>query len=109
MSITAVPAGDLDDELDAIVRAGCFPSREDAIREAVETLLTVKPQLRVEAAIRRYLDDEEITLARAAELAGMTRWRFQETLAQRGIPIEVEARAVEELDEAVERIRELRR
>jgi predicted HTH domain antitoxin len=84
-------APDVDDEIAAVVRAGCFPSQEDVIREALQTLLVVNPHLRREAAIRRYLD-EEITLGRAAELAGMTRWRFRELLAQRGISNEIEAR-----------------
>ena len=99
--------GEANQELSAIVRAGCFDSEEEALREAVQTLLAVKPQLRVEAAIQRYLD-EEITLGRAAELAGITRWRFQELLAQRGIRITLEARPAKELDKAVERIRRRR-
>jgi len=94
----------IDEGLSAVVRAGCFASEEEALREAVETLFTVKPHLRVEAAIQRYLDGE-ITLGRAAELAGVTRWRFQEMLAQRGIRITIEARPAQELDEVVERIR----
>ena len=77
---------EIDKDLSAMVRAGCFASEAEAVREAVHTLFTVKPHLRVEAAIRRYLD-EEITLGRAAELAGLTRWRFQELLAQRGMRI----------------------
>ena len=96
-----------DHELSAIVRAGCFVSEAEALREAVQTMLAVKPQLRLEAAIRRYLD-EEITLGRAAEIAGVTRWRFQELLAQRGVQITLEARPAKELDEAVERIRRRR-
>lgn len=95
-------------ELAAVVRAGCFSTEEEAVQEAVQTLFAVKPHLRLEAAIRRYLD-EEITLGRAAELAGVTRWRFQELLAQRGIRITVEARPAKELDEAVKRIRRRRR
>ena len=80
---------------------------EEALREAVQTLLAVKPQLRMEAAIRRYLD-EEITLGRAAELTGVSRWRFQELLAQRDLSITLEASPAKELDEEVERIRRRR-
>src|SRR5439155_5112144 len=97
----------LDNELSAVVRAGCFASEEDAVREAVQTLFAVKPQLRMEAAIQRYLDGA-ITLGRAAELMGMTQWRFQEMLDQRVFRIEIEARPAKELDEAVERIRKRR-
>jgi len=99
---------EIDKELSAVVRAGCFVSEEEALREAVQTLFAVKPHLRVEAAIQRYLD-EEITLGRAAELAGVSRWRFQELLTQRGIRITIEARPAKELDKAVERIRRRRR
>lgn len=99
---------EIDQELSAVVRAGCFASEEDAVREAVQTMFAVKPQLRTEAAIRRYMDGE-ITLGRAAELAGMTLWRFQEMLGQRGARVEIEARPAKELDEAVERIRKRRR
>ncbi len=96
-----------DQELTAIVRAGCFSTKEEAMREALQSLFVLKPYLRVEAAIRRFLD-EEISLGRAAELAGMTRWRFQELLRQRGVPPSMEARQAKELDEAVERIRKRR-
>jgi predicted HTH domain antitoxin len=91
-------------DLAAIVRAGCFDSEAEALREAVQTLLAVNPQLCVEAAMRRY-PDGEISLGRAAEIAGVTRWRLQELLALRGHPVTLEARPAKELDEAVERIR----
>jgi predicted HTH domain antitoxin len=94
-------------ELSAVVRAGCFTSEDEAIREAVQMLFAVKPQLRLEAAIRRYLD-REITFGRAAALAGVTRWRLCELLAPRGLPDEIEARPARELDEAVARLRQRR-
>jgi predicted HTH domain antitoxin len=96
-----------DQDLGAVVRAGCFASKEEAMQEAVQSLFILKPHLRLEAAVRRYLDGD-ITLGRAAELAGMTRWRFRELLAQRGLAVTVEARPAKELDEAVERIRKRR-
>jgi predicted HTH domain antitoxin len=97
-------ATEIDKKLSAIVRAGCFASKEEALREAMQMLFTFKPPLRTEAAMQRYLD-EEITLGRAAELAGVTRWRFRELLTQRGIRITYEARPARELDAGVERIR----
>jgi predicted HTH domain antitoxin len=98
---------EIDQELSAVVRAGCFASKEEALREAAQWLFAIKPQLRVEAAIQRYLD-EEITLGRAAEIAGLTRWRFQELLANRGIYVTIEAPPAKEIDEQVERIRKRR-
>lgn len=107
MANTNTATTETDLELSAIVRAGCFGSVDDALREAVRMLFAVNPQLRVESAVRRYLD-QEITLARAAELAGVTQWRFRELLSQRGIRITLEARPAKELDVAVERIRRRR-
>ena len=52
----SVHAGFRDRELSAIVRAGCFASEQEARHEAVRTLFAVKPQLRMEAAIRRPFD-----------------------------------------------------
>lgn len=102
------PNEEMERELSAVVRAGCFTSEQEAVREAVQTLFAIKPQLRFEAAIQRYREGE-ITLGRAAELAGVTRWRFQEMLEQRGIRLALEARTTKELDRAVERIRKRRR
>ncbi len=95
-------------ELAAAVRARCFSSEQEAIREAVQMMFASRPQLRLETAIQQYLDGE-ITLGRAAESAGVTRWRFRELLEQRGIRLEVEARPAKELEEAVQRIRKRRR
>ena len=90
-------------ELSVLVRAGCFTDEDEAMREAVQTLFASKPNLRVEMAIRLYVENE-ITLGRAAELAGMTQWRFLELLAQRSIRHTIEARPTKELDTAVDRI-----
>ena len=49
-----------------------------------------------------------ITLGRAAEVAGVTCWRFLELLVLRGLRVTLEARPAKELDEAVERIRRRR-
>jgi predicted HTH domain antitoxin len=95
-------------ELAAAIRAGCFSSEREAVREAVQMMFASRPQLRLEAAIQQYLEGE-ITLGRAADSAGVTRWRFRELLLQRGIRLEVEARPAKELEEAVRRIRNRRR
>lgn len=85
-------------ELDALVRAGIFASQEQGVQEAVRVLLTARPHLRVEAAIQLYRE-REVTLGRAAEMAGLSRWEFHDLLADRGIVIEVEAAPAEEMDE----------
>lgn len=80
----------LERELAATVRAGLFRSEEEAMQEALGTFFAAKPHYRVEAAIEMFKAGE-VSLSRAAEIAGMNRWRFQDQLAQRGIPIVIEA------------------
>lgn len=84
-------------ELDALVRAGIFASQEQGVQEAVRVLLTARPHLRVEAAIQLYRE-EQVTLGRAAEMAGLSRWEFRDLLADRGILVGVEAAPAEEMD-----------
>jgi len=56
-------------------------------------------------AIEFYLADK-CSLGRAAELAGVTRWDIQDTLSQRGIPIEIySSKSVEEMDALAERLK----
>lgn len=88
----------------AAVRAGLFRNKEEAIREAVSTWFAVKPNLRLEVAIELF-KEEKITLNRAADIAGLNRWQFQDILMQRGIKIEVEAGSAEELKAAAAAIR----
>ena len=54
-----------------------------------------------------YLDGE-VTLGRAAELAGMPRFEFEEILQARGIVKEVEVDSVEEVEAGVSVIKSLR-
>jgi predicted HTH domain antitoxin len=79
----------LERELAAAVRAGMFQSEQEALAEVLGTFFTVKPQYRLEAAIEMFKNGE-VSLERAAQKAGMNRWRFQDLLKQRGVPIEME-------------------
>ncbi len=55
----------------ALVDAHLYPDRQAVIQDALRALFREKPQLRIEMAVHRY-QTEEITLARAAHLAGMS-------------------------------------
>ena len=88
----------------AAVRAGLFRNEDEATREAVSTWFAVKPNLRLEVAIELFKEGE-VTLNRAAEMAGLNRWRFHDILAQRGVKIEVEADPAEDLAAAAAAIR----
>ncbi len=67
-----------------LVEAKLYPNQEAVIQDAMRSLLQEKPQLRVELAIHRY-QTEEISLAKAAHLAGLSFDRMKALLVQRGI------------------------
>ncbi|MBM3129906.1 MAG: hypothetical protein FJ009_14945 [Chloroflexi bacterium] len=88
-------------ELEALLKAGIFHNRNEAVEEAFRMLFVTRPQLRVEAAIQLF-KDEAVTLGRAAEIAGLTRWELEGILADRGINRIVESDSREDLERQVE-------
>jgi predicted HTH domain antitoxin len=79
----------LQDELGAVVQAGKYKSKEEAIGHALEVLLAANPPLRVKTAVELYRR-EKVTLTRAAEIAGLELETFKERLAERGVPIHID-------------------
>jgi predicted HTH domain antitoxin len=90
-------------ELDALVKAGIFRSKSDVVDEALRLLFQTRPQLRTEAAIQ-LLKDGQVTLARAAEIAGVTRWEFEDILTDHGMQREVISDPAEDLEQQAERL-----
>jgi len=76
------------EEINALLRMSIYRSKEDIITDAIRALFESKPQLKVEIAVDRY-KNEEVSLWRAADIAGMTMEEFKEILSGRGIKIEV--------------------
>lgn len=71
-------------EIQALVNARLYPSQEAVMQDALRALLAERPQLRIELAIYRY-QTEEISLAKAAHLAGLSFDQMREVLVCRGI------------------------
>ncbi len=88
---------------DALLKARLFMNAEAAQRQARSMWLAVDPELRLEAAIELFRSDE-VTLERAAEIAGLNRWVFHEILIKRDIKIVIEVDPVEELEKGVKAI-----
>lgn len=91
----------VDQQVEALVRTGLYKSRDEVISDAIRNLLLNNKALRVELAIDLFRSDE-VSLGRAAEIAGMDRWQFQEILSERQIPILVEAESAERMDKEIE-------
>jgi len=66
--------------------------------DAYRALLRNRPQLRIEVAISLY-ENEEVSLSKASEIAGVCIEEFKESLKGRGLSVKVPPIAKEELDE----------
>jgi predicted HTH domain antitoxin len=96
----------LEDELKAIVQAGAYNSKEEAIGHALEVLLAAHAPLRINTAVELYRQGS-VTVARAAEIAGLELEAFKDQLAEHNVSIPTDA-TPEEIQAGVERIRRLR-
>lgn len=89
----------LEEELAAVTETGLYKSEEAFLRDAVNTFLAARPDVREAVACRLY-EKEVFSLGRAAEWSGLTIEEMKESLYRQGIsressetPEEIEAAA----------------
>jgi predicted HTH domain antitoxin len=87
-----------------LVDAKLYDSREAAIEDAVRHLLRSRPDLRIQVAIHRYLN-ESLSLAVAANIAGVSWLQMKEILIERGIPPRLGPDTIAEAQDEVESLR----
>lgn len=85
-------------EIAALVRLGLYANQEEVIADAVRNLLLNNRSLRLELALDLCKSDE-VSLGRAAEIAGLDRWQFEELMRERDLSIVQEAGTAEAMDE----------
>lgn len=90
-----------------LVEAGVYPDSETAVQEALRILWQERPAVRVDVAIYRYRT-EEISIARAAALAGVSFDRMKEILVEHGVALRLGPDSFEEAVEEVESLRKMR-
>ena len=96
----------LEDELKAVVQAGAYNSKEEVIGHALEVLLVAHAPLRIKTAVELYRQGT-VTVARAAEMAGLELEAFKERLAEHNVSIPTDE-TPEEIQAGAELIRRLR-
>ena len=101
-----IHAPDLEKEVNALIDSGLYSDSHAVIIDALKNLVQIKKASRLDAAIQSYRNGE-VTLGRAAELAGIHRFEFEETLKVRGIVKEVKVDSVEELEAGISVIKSL--
>jgi len=104
-SITLQDAIEVTEELSPADQLRLIAALSDRLSRKVEETLTSPPveapdQEALEQAIALY-QQEEISLGRAAEMAGITRWELMRLLQARGTPVTVQVPLAEEMDERI--------
>jgi len=106
MSTTSLP-NIIETEIKALVRGGYFNSKDSFIEEAVKYMLSSRGDLKINAAVEMY-SSKDVSLGRAAELAGLSIFEFKEILKARGIKIVVDAPSREEMNGQIKQMEEAR-
>lgn len=75
---------ELSNDLETIAAIGGYENTDAVVTDAVRELLRQRPELRLSVAIEKYRS-EDVSLNRAAELAGVSAEQFKDELGQRGI------------------------
>jgi len=70
-----------------LVDADLYPDEESVVRDALRSLLRTRPEMRLELAVRRYKAEEDLSLAKAASIAGVSFDQMKEILQERDIPL----------------------
>jgi Arc/MetJ-type ribon-helix-helix transcriptional regulator len=96
----------LEDEIKAVVQAGAYNSKEEVIGHALEVLLAAYVPLRIDTAVELYRQGT-VTIARAAEIAGLELEAFKDQLAEHNVPIQTDE-TPEEIHAGANLIRRLR-
>jgi len=87
-----------------LVAAHLYETEDEAIQDALRHLLRARPEVRVRLAVHRY-QNENLSLAKAASLAGVSWAQMKEILIERGIQPRLGPESVEEAREEVEALR----
>lgn len=71
-------------DIETIAAVGGYEDEDDVLEDAVRELLRRRPELRLSLAVEKYRAGD-VSLNRAAELAGTSTEEFKDELADRGI------------------------
>lgn len=88
-----------------LVRARLYSSEEEVVRDALRHLLRARPDARINVAIHRY-QTEGLSLARAADLAGVSWAQMREILLEKGIQPRLGPETLQEAKEEVQALRD---
>lgn len=87
------------------VEARLYQSEEDVMQDALRHLLRARPELRIQLAVHCY-QTEEISLAKAASLAGVCWAQMKDILVERGIHLSLGPETLEAAEKEAQALRD---
>ncbi|MCP4696895.1 MAG: UPF0175 family protein [Gammaproteobacteria bacterium] len=87
-----------------LVKAHLYQSEEAVIQDAMRCLLQARPDLRILLAVHRYRT-EDISLAKAAALAGVSWMQMKSILLEKGVSLRLGAETLEEAKAEIQALR----
>ena len=80
-----------------------FKNKSELLDEAVKLILRSNQAIRVELAVNLHVQ-EKVSLAKAAEISGVTTPEFKEILAEKGYKRVVEGDSIEKIDQKIKEV-----
>lgn len=87
------------------VEAHLYRDEETVIQDALRHLLRARPELRIQLAVFRY-QHENISLAKAASLAGVSWAQMKDILLERGVTPRLGIETLEDAERDIQVLRE---
>ena len=87
-----------------LIACQLYQNETDVWRDAVRALTWLRPEFKLEVAVRRY-SAEEVSLAKAAQIAGLAFEEMKELLVRRGVEVRLGPETTRELDDETDVLR----
>jgi Arc/MetJ-type ribon-helix-helix transcriptional regulator len=97
---------DLSNLVEGSIEAGLFSNKSDAVRAALRDYFEQHENARVAAAVHLY-NTGDVSLGKAARLAGVSRYDMPDILHDHGVDVKLGPESMAEAQEEIEAAREL--
>ena len=76
----------VEKQVDALIKGGYYLNRAEFVKDAIRAFFELRKEMKIAAAVELY-KKEEVSISKAAELAGLNIEEMKRVLADRGVEI----------------------
>lgn len=73
-------------QVDALIEGGYYPNKEEFVEDAISAFFELRKDMKIASVVELY-KKEEISISKAAELAGLDMEEMKRVLAEEGVGI----------------------